>query len=92
MSITKHSFVVDDVNKIEAIVDEAIKIATSGRPGPVLIDFPKDVSLDEFKKNKTLEKTLYYTNMALEEVSQDKIKKFLELLYNAKKPVLLIGQ
>jgi thiamine pyrophosphate-dependent acetolactate synthase large subunit-like protein len=32
MSITKHSFVVDNVNKIEAIVDEAIKMATTGRP------------------------------------------------------------
>ena len=92
MSITKHSFVVDDVNKIEAIVDEAIKIATSGRPGPVLIDFPKDISLQEVSENKKLEKPLYYTNMALEEISDEKIQKFLELLNNSKKPVLLVGQ
>jgi acetolactate synthase-1/2/3 large subunit len=92
MSITKHSFVVDDANKIEAIIDEAIKIATSGRPGPVLIDFPKDISLQEITENKKLEKPLYYTNMALEEISKEKIQEFLGLLNNSKKPILLIGQ
>ncbi len=92
MSITKHSFIVDDVNKIPAIVDEAIKIATSGRPGPVLIDFPKDVSLAEFTERKELEKPLYYKNIVSPDIEKEKIEKFLELLNNAKKPILLIGQ
>ena len=92
MSITKHSFVVDDVNKIEAIVDEAIKIATSWRPWPVLIDFPKDIVLGEFTQKKELEKKLFYSNIASLNVSDKQIENFLDLLKNSKKPVLLIGQ
>jgi len=92
MSITKHSFVIDDANKVEAIVNEAIKIATSGRPGPVLIDFPKDISLQEVTESKPLEKKLYYTNKVSKEIEKEKIEKFFELLKNSKKPVLLVGQ
>ena len=45
LPIVKHSFIVRDVAEIGHIVDEAFHIAMSGRPGPVLIDFPKDVSV-----------------------------------------------
>ncbi len=92
MSITKHSFVVDDVNKIEAIVDEAIKMATSWRPWPVLIDFPKDISIEEITEKKQLEKPLFYSNVARLEISDEQIEKTLEMLKNSKKPVLLIWQ
>ena len=92
MSITKHSFIVDSADKIDAIVKEAIKIATSGRPWPVLIDFPKDVSLQKVQEDKKLEKPLYYTNMVTSEVKNEQIEKFFSLLYEAKKPVLLIWQ
>jgi len=92
MSITKHSFIVDSADKVEAIVDEAIKIATSGRPWPVLIDFPKDVSLAEVKENKKLEKPLYYSNIASLDVPNEKIENFFDILYSSKKPVLLVGQ
>ncbi len=43
LPITKHNYFVNDVNKLEETVREAFKIAKSGRPGPVLIDIPKDV-------------------------------------------------
>ena len=46
-SATKHNYLVKDVNDLERIVHEAFHVATSGRPGPVLIDIPKDV---QFKK------------------------------------------
>lgn len=92
MSITKHSFIINSADKIEAIVDEAIKIATTGRQGPVLIDFPKDISLSEFNDTKQLEKPIYYSNITSLEVSDKQIEETLELLKNAKKPILLIGQ
>jgi acetolactate synthase-1/2/3 large subunit len=45
MPITKHNYIVKDVRKLAGIVREAFKIAKSGRPGPVLVDIPKDVQL-----------------------------------------------
>ena len=48
MPITKHNYLVQDVNDIPRIVREAFVIASTGRPGPVLIDVPKDVQFDEF--------------------------------------------
>ena len=45
MPITKHNYIVKDVNKLAATVREAFEIAKSGRPGPVLVDIPKDVQL-----------------------------------------------
>ena len=42
-SATKHNYLVKDVNDLERIVHEAFQVATTGRPGPVLIDIPKDV-------------------------------------------------
>ena len=48
LPIVKHSYVIRDVKKIAHIVSEAFFIARNGRPGPVLIDVPKDVGLEEF--------------------------------------------
>ena len=60
LPIVKHSYLVTDINDIPRIVKEAFYIAQSGRPGPVVIDFPKDVqqakaqpvwpTLDQIKK------------------------------------------
>jgi len=47
MPITKHNYIVKDVTKLADIIREAIKIATTGRPGPVLIDVPKDIQTAE---------------------------------------------
>ncbi len=44
MSVTKHNWLVTDANDIPNVVAEAFHVATTGRPGPVLIDFPKDVA------------------------------------------------
>jgi acetolactate synthase I/II/III large subunit len=44
-SITKKTFTIDDVSNIESIIDEAFKIAVTGRPGPVVIEVPKNVQV-----------------------------------------------
>ena len=46
--VTKHNYLIKDVNEIPQVVAEAFYIASTGRPGPVLIDIPKDVQLAEF--------------------------------------------
>lgn len=47
MPVVKHSYIVESVAELAAVVNEAFKIARSGRPGPVLIDLPKDIALAE---------------------------------------------
>ncbi len=49
MSVTKHNWLVTDANDIPNVVAEAFHVATTGRPGPVLIDFPKDVANDSME-------------------------------------------
>ena len=92
MSCTKHSFVITDVSTIPEIVDEAIKIATSWRPGPVLIDFPKDIQLSKYKKDEDFDLALHYNRQPHIELKEEKIKEALKMIKKAKKPVLLIGQ
>lgn len=47
MPITKHNYIVKDVSRLAAVLREAFEIAASGRPGPVLVDIPKDIQLAE---------------------------------------------
>lgn len=89
MSITKHNYLVEDIEDLERIVKEAYLIASSGRPGPVLIDIPKDVFMKtcDYKhlrvkiKNDLVANT---NNLA-------KIKESVALIKYAKKPVIYAG-
>ncbi len=60
-SCTKHNYLIKDANKIEETVHEAIMVATTGRPGPVLIDLPKDISNTEvvYKAIKNISRPSY---------------------------------
>jgi acetolactate synthase-1/2/3 large subunit len=55
LPIVKHSYVVRDPNQISKIIAEAFYIAQNGRPGPVLIDIPKDVGLEEIENYKPIQ-------------------------------------
>lgn len=93
MSCIKHSFVITDVSTIPEIVNEAIKIATTWRPGPVLIDFPKDIQLSKYKKlEEKIDLNLHYNRQPKIELKEEKILEALKLIQKAKKPVLLIWQ
>jgi acetolactate synthase-1/2/3 large subunit len=87
ISVTKHSFMVRSVDELAATLHQAFAIARSGRPGPVLVDIPKDVQLAE---------------VAVADVAQQQPKNTLttslaqsaqarQLIANAKKPMAYIG-
>ena len=88
LACTKHSFIVQSTDELADVFAEAFEIAQSGRPGPVLIDVPRDIQVGEVPANvkayvKTLEKPTA--------LSVDKLAEAKELLKNAKKPVLYVG-
>ena len=87
MPITKHGFIVKDVNSLASTIRKAFKIAKSGRPGPVLVDITKDVTaaVCEFEKKApaVVEKVNRFT--------EEEMKKAIELIQNAKKPFIYVG-
>ncbi len=90
MPITKHNYIVKDVNNLAQTIREAFKIARSGRPGPVLIDIPKDVTAAVCEY--TPEVIDFNQQIKdLKEVSEESIKTIAELINNAKKPFIYAG-
>ena len=90
MPITKYNYQVRETADIPRIITEAVHIATTGRPGPVVIDLPKDVSALETDFIYSSEVNLLSYQPTL--VPNDmQIKKILKQLSKAKKPVLLAG-
>ncbi len=87
MPITKHNYFVTDVRELADTLREAFKIAKSGRPGPVLVDIPKDVQLATaaFEKGEVVEP---YPKEHAEECL---IHKAIQLVNGAKKPYIYIG-
>lgn len=87
MPITKHNYFVQDVSELADTIREAFKIAKSGRPGPVLIDVPKDVQIAqcEFTPGEVVEP------YPQDEVSDEEIDKAVELINQAKRPYIYIG-
>ncbi|MET1690060.1 acetolactate synthase 2 catalytic subunit [Yersinia enterocolitica] len=86
LACTKHSFLVESLDALPAIMAEAFAIATSGRPGPVLIDIPKDIQLAVGELTPHL--------MPVEEHLIDsaaELQQALDMLATAKKPMLYVG-
>ena len=89
---TKHNWLVKDVNDLADIMDQAFKIATTGRPGPVLVDIPKDIQFNKgiykVSKNK-LEKKL---NGALSnKINLKDVDSFIEMIKKSSKPIFYTG-
>ncbi len=87
---TKYNFLVKDVNDLATTIKEAFYIATTGRPGPVLVDIPKDISMDkaEYKYPDAVSIRGYNPTY---EGSKWKIKQAADAIMKAKRPVLYIG-
>lgn len=90
MPVTKHNYLVKQTNDIPRIVNEAFHLATTGRPGPVLIDMPKDVSSGDFTGSHDEPMTIpaYSPNTP---VDTNKIGEILAAWKKAKRPVILAG-
>lgn len=88
--ITKHNYLIKDVNDIGPTVKEAFYIARTGRPGPVLIDFPVDVQRAEGKMNYP-SKIEIRSYKPVYEGHPRQIEKAWDLIKNSKKPVIISG-
>ena len=90
ISATKHNYLITDVKEIPQILLEAKHIATSGRPGPVLVDIPKDILNDKtsWVEPKLEELPGYKPTL---EANPRMIQQAVELIKNSKKPILYVG-
>lgn len=88
MPITKHNFIVKDVNELADTVRKAFYIAKEGRPGPVLIDLPKDVTaaMAEY----TYEKPKPVKDI-VETIREEDVEKALSLIVESKRPLIYVG-
>ncbi|MDF2686536.1 MAG: acetolactate synthase large subunit biosynthetic type [Clostridia bacterium] len=87
MSITKHNYIVKDVKNLANIIREAFTIAKSGRPGPVLIDIPKDIQTAKCEYIPSL-KSEREENP---KIDYDKIEQVINLIQNSKRPYIYSG-
>lgn len=88
MPITKHNYIVKDISKLADTIREAFHIAASGRPGPVLIDVPKDLTINmwDYEKQEPKPVTCQSGCLNLEEV-----KKLVQLIKDSKQPFIYAG-
>nr|NIP95766.1 acetolactate synthase large subunit [Akkermansiaceae bacterium] len=93
MPVVKHNFLVKTTNDLPRVAKEAHYIATTGRPGPVLIDVPKNVSQDLFDGDLDPDINLpgYHPERAFE-IDEDAIDQAVQLLSHSRRPVILAGQ
>ena len=90
MPITKHNFIVKDVKDLAETIRRAFVIAKSGRPGPVLIDVPKDVTAPNNKYEYMPMKPIPVGRVK-KDITEDSLKKAIKLIDKAKKPVIFVG-
>ena len=87
---TKHNWLVKDIKDLPKIMHEAFRVATTGRPGPVLVDIPKDIQFAKTNYSKPkIEKKI--NEKIHNKFSQDEINELINLISKAKKPVIYTG-
>lgn len=91
LPFTKYSYLVKDVSQIQRVIDEAFYIASTGRPGPVLIDIPVDVQLQEYDYPERGIKADARGYKLIGKANESQLKKVAEALKVSKKPVILAG-
>ncbi|MGD1819291.1 MAG: biosynthetic-type acetolactate synthase large subunit [Pleomorphochaeta sp.] len=88
MPITKHNYIVKDIKDLAYIIREAFEIASTGRPGPVLIDIPKDVQTDTCEYVKYTPKKAEYI---CERLSEASLEEAVKLLSKSESPMCYVG-
>ncbi len=87
---TKHNWLVKDVKDLEKTIHKAFEVATTGRPGPVLVDIPKDIQFNKYKYSK-LKKQKKLNGKSHNFYSQKDIDELINLITKAKKPIIYSG-
>ncbi len=88
MPITKHNYIVKDVNDLADTIRKAFTIARTGRPGPVLIDIPKDVTANQCEYEKLVIDT---ADVAKVEVNMADVDAAVEMIQASEKPFIFVG-
>ncbi|MFM2480540.1 acetolactate synthase 2 catalytic subunit [Celerinatantimonas sp. YJH-8] len=87
LACTKHSFLITDPDQLQSTIEEAFTIAQSGRPGPVLIDIPKDIQVAEINIQPT--QLTHYPKPAAPAIAT--VESARQMLAEAKQPILYLG-
>ena len=88
MPITKHNYIVKDIKELQKIVNEAFYIASSGRPGPVLIDIPKDITAEKYNYTKMEPKK---REKSLQTINISSLEDFVEFINESENPFIYAG-
>ncbi|MBR3282867.1 MAG: biosynthetic-type acetolactate synthase large subunit [Ruminococcus sp.] len=88
MPITKHNFIVKDINELADTLRTAFKIAKSGRPGPVLVDIPKDVQVAKCEFEPKTQPVIPYP---IPFAPDDKLEKAADMINAAERPYIYFG-
>ena len=92
LPIVKHSWVIRDPSDIAKVVSEAFFIASSGRPGPVLIDIPKDVGQEFFHYQRVFPGEIIPKGFKRNgDINDCDIKKAIKLIEESERPLLYVG-
>lgn len=94
LACTKHSYLIDQAENLPNILEEAFYLANSGRPGPILIDIPKDIQLADLNYQKYLSPITTHPNLnntSNSNISPADIELAKTMISQAKKPMLYIG-
>ncbi|PWF23134.1 acetolactate synthase 3 catalytic subunit [Corticimicrobacter populi] len=87
----KHNFLVRDVKDLADVMRKAFYIARTGRPGPVLVDIPKDITVAQCKYSPAREEIHLRSYMPVTKGHQGQIKKAVQMLRQAERPVIYTG-
>ncbi|MDA9709562.1 acetolactate synthase 3 large subunit [Candidatus Pelagibacter sp.] len=87
---TKHNWLVKDVKDLEKTIHKAFEVATTGRPGPVLVDIPKDIQFNKYQYSKP-KKQKKLNGKSHNFYSQKDINELINLITKAKKPIIYSG-